>query len=83
MSENLIQRFDRTQSYVDRLAADLSSSPMGHAFFNGRYMEMGDVRYFCFLTKRTQLINNDIKQDFLRSIQLEVMDHMRHLQEKV
>ena len=79
-SESLKERLERVQSYNDRMGADLSSAPAGHAFLNGRHMELGDVRAFVLLLPyqcNLQL------QDFLRLIQGELMEQLRYLQEKV
>ena len=34
---------EKIKAYVDRLGASLASAPGGHAFLNGKHMDMNDV----------------------------------------
>jgi len=35
--------FDKIAAYTDRLDATPATSPLGHAFFNGKHFDMNDV----------------------------------------
>ena len=38
---------DWIAAYTEWLDATHATSPLGHAFFNGKHFDMGDVRSFC------------------------------------
>lgn len=35
---------EKIKAYVERLGATLATAPRGHAFLNGKHMDMNDVR---------------------------------------
>ena len=41
---------DRLEAYAERLDATSATSPMGHAFFNGKHFNMNDVCTFFFIS---------------------------------
>jgi UDP-glucose:glycoprotein glucosyltransferase len=43
---SLVVDLNKTRGYAERLGVKLSHSPTGHAFVNGKYFEMDDVRRF-------------------------------------
>jgi len=43
--ESVSVSIERGRAYVDRLGAGLASCPTGHAFVNGRHLDLDDVRF--------------------------------------
>jgi UDP-glucose:glycoprotein glucosyltransferase len=41
---------DQLAAYTERLDATRATSPLGHAFFNGKHFDMGDVRSFLYFS---------------------------------
>ena len=74
--------FDRIAAYTERLDAIYATSPLGHAFFNGKHLDMGDVCNFLstieFKTNRARFVKN-----FIRQLQIELNQQISFLQEKV
>ena len=42
--------FDRITAYTERLDATSATSPQGHAFFNGKHLNMNDVCSFLYIS---------------------------------
>ena len=73
---------EKIKAYVDRLGATLASAPGGHAFLNGKHMDMNDVCVILpfILSEESQTVYH---QDFLRQLQVETQQQQVFLQEKV
>lgn len=41
----VVARVEKARAYAERLSLDVASSPQGHAFVNGKHLELDDVRY--------------------------------------
>jgi UDP-glucose:glycoprotein glucosyltransferase len=76
---------DRIAAYTERLDATHATSPLGHAFFNGKHFEMGDVCSFLYLSLTVEFNTNRCRflKNFIRQLQIEINQQMSFLQEKV
>lgn len=56
--------FDKIAAYIERLDATHATSPLGHAFFNGKHLDMGDVcSFFYFLSsKLIAVVSQELNQ---------------------
>lgn len=77
--------FDRLAAYTERLDATHATNPHGHAFFNGKHFDMGDVCSFLYLSLTLDLETNcgRFSKNFIRQLQMEMNQQMSFLQEKV
>ena len=74
---------EKIKAYVERLGASLASAPGGHAFLNGKHMDMNDVCYPSFHFEQGISSSAVYHQDFLRQLQVETQQQQAFLQEKV
>ena len=49
---------DKITAYAERLDATHAASPPGHAFFNGKHLEMGDVCSFLYFSLTVEFKTN-------------------------
>lgn len=50
--------FDKIAAYTERLDTTSATSPLGHAFFNGKHLDMGDVCSFLYIKLAVESITN-------------------------
>ena len=76
---------DRLAAYTERLDATHATNPDGHAFFNGKHFDMGDVCNFLYLSLTLEFKANGGRflKNFIRQLQIEINQQMSFLQEKV
>jgi hypothetical protein len=81
---SLEERLDKARKYAMRLDALKDSSPNGHAFVNGKHLDVNDVclifPFIVLIAAVTQTMTT--LQELLRYTQVEISHQLQHLQEK-
>ena len=77
--------FDKIAAYTERLDATHATSPLGHAFFNGKHLDMSDVCRFLYFSLAIEFKTNrgSFMKNLIRQLQMELNQQMSFLQEKV
>ena len=81
-SDTDTQPLDRIAAYTERLDA---TSPLGHAFFNGKHFDMGDVCSFLSLSLTVEFKTNCgcFLKNLIWQLRVEINQQMSFLQDKV
>jgi UDP-glucose:glycoprotein glucosyltransferase len=76
---------DRIAAYTERLDATHETSPLGHAFFNGKHLDMNDVCSFLYFSLIVEFKANRgrFMKNFIRQLQNELNQQLSFLQQKV
>ena len=51
-------RLDKIAAYTERLDTNHATSPLGHAFFNGKHFDMGDVCSYLYFSLTVEFKTN-------------------------
>ena len=77
--------FDKIAAYTERLDATHANSPLGHAFFNGKHLDMSEVCSFLYFSLTVEFKTNRgrFMKNFIQQLQIELNQQMTFYQEKV